>query len=212
MPTITALEPQKRNKDRVNVHLDGEFAFGLSAEVAIGLRVGQSLDDEAISAIQDEEAFERAKKSAFRYLSYRPRSVAEVRQNLLGKEYESALVERVVDYLRQNEYLDDEAFARYWVEQREAFKPRSRFALQQELYQKGVARAIIDKAVENVNESAAAERAAAKRARRWAHLPYDEFRQKVAGYLQRRGFRYAIVKPVVKKVWQEINNNEQTAP
>ncbi|HSM57245.1 MAG TPA: RecX family transcriptional regulator [Candidatus Sulfomarinibacteraceae bacterium] len=212
MPIITALEPQKRNKDRVNVHLDGEFAFGLSAEVALGLRIGQSLDEEAIAAIQDEEAYERAKKSAFRFLSYRPRSVTEVRQNLLGKEYDPVLVERVIDYLRHNDYLDDEAFAHYWVEQREAFKPRSRFALRQELYQKGVARAVIDQAVEDVNETAAAERAAAKRARRWAHLPYDEFRQKVAGYLQRRGFKYAIVKPVVKKVWQELNNDEQSAP
>lgn len=212
MATITAIEPQKRYKDRVNVHLDGEFAFGLSAELAVGLRVGQVLDEQAIAAIQDEEAYARAKKSAFRYLSYRPRSVTEVRQNLLGKEYDSVLVDRVIDYLRENDYLDDEAFAQYWVEQREAFKPRSRFALRQELYQKGVARAIIDEAVEDVNEAAAAERAANKRARRWAHLPYDEFRQKVASYLQRRGFRYGIVKPVVKKVWQKLNNDEQTAP
>lgn len=212
MPTITTLEPQKRNKDRVNVHLDGEFAFGLAAEVALGLRVGQTLDDVAIAAIQDEEAFTHGKKSAFHFLSYRPRSVEEVRQNLLGKEYDSVLVERIIDYLRQKEYLDDEAFARFWVEQREAFKPRSRYALRQELYQKGVARAVIDQAVQDVNETAAAERAAAKRARRWAHLPYDEFRKKAAAYLQRRGFNYAIVKPVVKKVWQELNNDEQTAP
>jgi len=72
MQEITALKPQKHNKERLNVYLDGEFAFGLAMEAAVGLTVGQTLSAERIAALQDEDAFSRAKERALRYLTYRP--------------------------------------------------------------------------------------------------------------------------------------------
>jgi len=208
MPEITALTPQKRNPDRVNLYLDGEFALGLSAEAATGFRVGQTLDESALADLQDRENFISARQSAFRYLSFRPRSIAEVRLNLLGKEYDEALVEQVIDYLIAHDYLDDEEFAAYWVEQREAFKPRSRYALRQELFQKGLSRSVIAQALQDVDETDAAERAARKRARRWIHLPFDEFQKKLGGYLQRRGFNYRIAKSTTEKIWNELTDEE----
>ena len=208
MQKITALTPQKHNKERLNVYLDGEFAFGLAVEAAVGLAVGDTLSAERVAALQDEDAFSRAKERAMRYLSYRPRSVAEVRRNLLGKEVDEALVERVIAYLQEYDYLNDRDFARYWVEQRETFKPRGRLALQQELRQKGVARTIIDEAVEEVDEVDAARRAAEKRVRRWSHLPYDDFRTKLGRYLQRRGFRYGIIRATVEEIWKKLASEE----
>lgn len=208
MQKITALKPQKHNKERLNVYLDGEFAFGLALDAAVGLAVGDTLSAERIAALQDEDAFARARDRAMRYLSYRPRSIAEVRRNLRRKDVDEALAERVIAYLREYNYLNDLEFARYWVEQREAFKPRGRLALQQELRQKGVARAIIDEAVEEVDEEDAARRAAEKRVRRWSHLPYDEFRTKLGGYLQRRGFHYGIIRTTVEAIWKELASEE----
>jgi regulatory protein len=103
--------------------------------------------------------------------------------------------------------LDDEAFARYWVEQREAFKPRSHLALRQELQQKGVDRAIIEAALRDVDQTAAAQQAAAKQARRYTHLTEDEFRNKLGGFLQRRGFHYEIIKQVIDELW-EANSHD----
>lgn len=209
MQKITALKPQKHNKERLNVYLDGEFAFGLAVEAAVGLAVGQTLNAERVAALRDEDAFSRAKERAMRYLSYRPRSVDEVRRNLMRKDVDEELIERVIAYLREYNYLNDRDFANYWVEQRDTFKPRGRLALQQELRQKGVSRAIIDEAVQEIDEADAARRAADKRARRWTHLPYEEFRTKLGRYLQRRGFRYGIIRTTVEEIWQQLAS-EQT--
>lgn len=208
MRKITALEQQKRNKERVSVFLDGEFAFGLNYEVAAGLRVGQELSDEAIAQLQDRETLSQARQSAFNYISYRPRSVAEVRRNLLRKDYDEVVVETIISDLIERNYLDDEEFAAYWVEQRESFKPRSRLALRQELYEKGVPRAIISRAVQEVDETEAARRAAERRAYRWSDLSADEFEEKMIPYLRRRGFNYRIARKTTETVWRELQNDD----
>ena len=203
MQKITALTAQKRNEERLNVYLDGKFAFGLAVEAAAGLRVGQAVSPEEIAELKDRDRFAQAKDRALRYLSYRPRSESEVLWNLRQKGYEDDLIAGVIHYLIERQLLDDEAFAAYWVEQRETFKPRSRLALRQELRQKGIARAVIEAAVAEVDEAGAAKRAAEKRARRWRHLPYEEFRKKMGGYLQRRGFGYDITRTTIDMIWKK---------
>jgi regulatory protein len=208
MRKITELKQQKRNKDRVSVFLDGTFAFGLTLEAAAGLRVGQELSDEAIEQLQDRETMVRARQSAFRFVSYRPRSIAEVRRNLLGKKYDEIIVETVINDLVERDYLDDEAFAAYWVEQRETFKPRSQFALRQELHEKGVPREIIRSAVRQVDESDAANKAAEKRAYRWSHYTEEAFQEKMISYLRRRGFNYNTAKKATDGAWRNLQDDE----
>lgn len=208
MRKITSLQVQKGNKSRVNVYLDDEFAFGLALDAAMSLRVNQELSPEEIASLRDEDSFFKARDSALRFLGYRARSVVEVRRNLRGKKYEDALIERVIAYLLEAKLLDDVAFATYWVEQRETFKPRGRRALQQELMQKGVSRPVIEEVLDDLDETGSARRAAETRIRRWNHLPYDEFRAKMGGFLQRRGFGYGIVRQVIDEIWQSLDKNE----
>ena len=80
--TITALEIQKRHKDRVNVYLDGEFAFGLPVIEAARLHSGQELSEEEIKALQAVDSLARAFDQAVRLLARRPYSTAEIRRNL----------------------------------------------------------------------------------------------------------------------------------
>lgn len=188
----------------MSIFLDGEFAFGLAYETAAGLRVGQELSDEAIAQLQDLETVVQARQSAFRFISFRPRSIAEVRRNLLGKAYEEALVEAIINELVARDYLDDEAFADYWVEQRASFKPRSQLALRHELYEKGVPRDVIARAVEDVDEGEAAKKAAERRAYRWSSLPQEEFNEKMIAYLRRRGFSYRIARRTCEQVWRDL--------
>jgi regulatory protein len=204
MQTITALTVQKKNQDRVNVFLDGEFAFGLPLATAVHLKVGQSISQAEIAALQQEDLLDKAKQSAYRLLSYRPRSIAEVKRHLIRKGYEEDLVNTAVTQLISVDLLNDETFAAYWIEQREAFKPRSHLALSQELRQKGVSREIIEKALESVDETAAARRAAEKKARIWVDLSAEDFRAKMGRFLQRRGFHYGIINQIVKELWQSI--------
>ncbi len=211
MGKITALTRQKRNPDRINVYLDGTFAFGLAAISAVPLRVGQLLTQTEIDSLKGADLEEKAKEVALRFIEYRPRSTAETRQHLLKKEYPEDVVERVIERLTAVELLNDAAFANYWVEQRQTFKPRSQLAIQQELRQKGVERQAIDDALQSVDEVTAATRAAEPKARRWQGLPEEEFFKKVGSYLQRRGFSYEIVKEVTATLWEEVNEQDEEA-
>jgi len=208
MATITALTAQKRNKERVNIFLDGAFAFGLSAVAAMNLRQGQELSGAEIAALKELDEAEKAKKISLGLISRRPRSAAEVERHLRKKQYDDLIIEKVIDRLTSVDLLNDADFAGYWVEQRETFKPRSRLALRQELMQKGVSRTIIDAAVNEVDERAAARHAAAKQSRRWTHLPEDEYRAKLGRYLQRLGFPYDIIRETTNSSWQTINEGE----
>jgi regulatory protein len=202
METITDLVVQKRDNDRVSVFLDGQYAFGLPALVAADLKVGQQLSLEAIEDLKHKDQIEKAKKNSLKFVSYRPRSVYELQTHLQRKSFEENVIDSAVEYLINLDLLDDVAFARYWVEQRETFRPRSRFALGQELRQKGIDRQIIEEVLEEVDETAAARRAVDKQAHRWAGLPEDAFREKAAGYLQRRGFSYEIIREILEENWQ----------
>lgn len=182
--------------------LDDAFAFGLPAIVGLKLRVGQTLSDAEIEKLKGEATIEAAKQSAFNFLSYRPRSRSEMQRNLRKKEYEDSVILQTIETLERLEMVDDRAFARYWVEQRETFKPRSQMALRQELAQKGIDRDIIAEVLDTVDEVASARKAAEGRASRWLHLPEDEFRVKLGRYLQNRGFYYGIIRQVTDEIWE----------
>ena len=136
---ITALEPQKHSSERVNVYLDDVFAFGLAVLLAVNLRVGMILTDDEIAALRLADEVERAREKALNYLSYRPRSEAELRSHLLEGDFAEATVDEVLHRLREVGLVDDEAFARYWVDNRARFRPRGKRMLVQELRQKDVA-------------------------------------------------------------------------
>jgi regulatory protein len=206
---ITGLEVQKRNKERVNVYIDGAFAFGLNIMDAAKLRKGQTLSDAEIAELQQHDAVVKAVDSAANFLSYRPRSSTEVRQNLQKKKYDPDVIDAAMERLRTLGYLDDAAFARFWVENRDTFKPRSPMALRVELRQKGVPDAIIREVVESVDADDAASRAARKKLRRYRGSTVRDFKRKLGGFLQRRGFRYEVVNDVLNTLIAEL---EETDP
>jgi regulatory protein len=209
MKKITALQVQKRNPNRVNVHLDGEFAFGLARIVAAWLRVGQELSEEKIEQLQAEDARERAFQQAMLFLSYRARSESEIRQNLRKHEIPEPVIEQTLDRLRQDGLANDDQFARAWVENRSTFRPRSRRLMAMELRQKGLNDEAVSAAIADVDDEALAYEAAQKKVARYKDLEWNEFRKKLSDFLARRGFSYSVVAPVVTRIWNEARNDEQ---
>ena len=209
MKKITALQVQKRNPNRVNLHLDGEFAFGLARIVAAWLRVGQELSDEKIEQLQSEDARERAYQQAMLFLSYRARSESEIRQNLRKHEIPDSVIEQTLDRLRQDGLANDNQFARAWVENRSTFRPRSRRLMALELRQKGLNEEAVSSAVADVDDAALAYEAAQKKVARYKGLEWNEFRKKLSDFLARRGFSYSVIAPVVTRVWNEAHQDEQ---
>jgi regulatory protein len=208
--TVTGLIVQKRNQKRVNVYLDGGYAFPLDLAVVLkwGLKKGQQLSDPDISQLTAADDVEKAYNRALNLLSYRPRSVAEVRRNLQGKQTDPETIETVVARLSQNGLLDDAAFARFWVENRTAFSPRSGRMMSYELRQKGVDGGDIEIALPGEDRDSAVE-AAMRRVRSLASLDYETFRKRLLPYLQRRGFGYGIAAEAVEVAWRESHSTDR---
>ena len=202
MGTITALRFQTRNKDRVNVYLDGEYAFGLTAVKAARLHHGQVLSDPKIDALKAQDQHDQAFDRAVRFLSYRPRSRAEIERYLQRKGSGDAVLSDVMDRLQQAGYLDDEAFAHFWVDNRQRFRPRGRRALGCELRQKGVSSQTIATALHGLDEESAAWQAIEGRLSRWNDLTNEQLRRKVTAFLQRRGFDYEVIHLTFQRVYQ----------
>jgi regulatory protein len=193
----------------VNIYLDGEFAFGLSRIVAAWLGVGQELSEEKIDQLQAEEARERAFQQAMLFLSYRARSESEIRQNLRKHEIPEPVIDQTLERLRQAGLANDDQFARAWVENRSAFRPRSRRLMAMELRQKGLADEAVSSAIENVDDETLAYEAAQKKVARFKNLEWNEFRKKLSDFLARRGFSYSVVAPVVTRLWNEAHKDQQ---
>jgi regulatory protein len=109
--------------------------------------------------------------------------------------------------LERSGLLDDKAFAEFWKENRNTFRPRGQRLLKLELRRKGVQSPIIEEVTENVDEPENALKAAVARARTIPAGDYQVFRQRLGNYLQRRGFSYRVINTAVKKAWQERTGN-----
>lgn len=209
MGTITALSAQVRNPDRVNVFIDGTFALGLAATVAAGLRIGQDITQTELEQLDQRDEVHRARERVLRLLARRPYSSAEISRYLRRHKIGDDIIQNVIDDLTEAKLIDDDAFAAYWVEQRETFRPRSRLALRQELNQKGIEREIVAEALSNTDEIESARRVAQRQAGRWRGLPEAEWRTKMTRYLMRQGYPYDVVSEVVTETWPAFKPDEE---
>ena len=206
---ITAIRAQKRNSQRVSIELDGEFAFGLARLTAAWLQVGDTLSEERVVALQQEDALEVAYQRALRLIGHRPRSEQEVTQRLLKVNFSPEQVEQAVGKLRHAGLIQDENFARMWVENRAEFHPRSLRLMRYELQHKGIAEEHIENALEDtVEEDELARRAAISYMRRLENCDHEVFRKRLSGYLARRGFSYGTIAPLVSELWGQREEKE----
>jgi regulatory protein len=205
MKKVTEIRRGRRGK-RVNIFLDDRFAFSLEAEVALkeGLKTEQALSEDEIEALVRADRLQRCLNAAYRYLSYRPRSQAELTERLHRRGFNGDSVAVVLTKLKGQGLVDDLAFARFWQENRRSFRPRSQQLTRRELRQKGVSPDIIDRVVSELDDEDSAYRAAVNKARRLDTADYESFRRKLGQFLQHRGFSYGLIKTTVARVWQEV--------
>ncbi len=205
MPKVTALTAGRGRRNRVNVFLDGEYAFSLQDTLAATLHLGQTLDEEAIAAVCQRDVVEDAYDRALHYLAARPRSAWEVRQYLRKRGLSETDQATVLERLTRARLVNDREFAQFWVENRTAHRPKGRRALRAELRQKGIAAEVVEAAVSNVDEDAAALAVAEARAGRLSGLDSQTFRRRLYSYLQRRGFSYDVCRRVTDLLWAKVS-------
>lgn len=206
---ITALKAQKKNRNRVSVYLDGEYAFGLARLVAAWLKVGQTLSEEKIESLQHQDAIEVAYRKAIRFLSYRSRSEYEVNKRLISYGFTPSIISNVIDRLMNIGLINDDEFARNWVENRSTFRPRGHRLLAMELRQKGVESDVIQAAISEIeDDETLAYLAAQKYARRLDGLEWGDFRKRLGAHLGRKGFFYGTIAIIVPRIWSESNEDK----
>ncbi len=202
---VTAVELKRRRK-QVDVFVDGQFALTLSVELAVAsdVRPGRELSPGELSALAEEEARRGAMEAALRLLSYRARSEQELRERLARKSFSQPVIQRTLIRVRELGYLDDAAFARSWTETRQASRPRARRVVAGELRRRGIDREAIEAATAEISDEDEAYRAAGRRLRLLGGLEYQVFRERLGGFLTRRGFSYDVARRTIDRCWVEL--------
>ena len=214
MPKVTAVEPQKKKKDRFNLYLDGKFAFGAEADTVLKYQItpGKELTPEKIDQIVKKEELSKLFDATLKFLSYRPRSQKEVEDYLAKKiskkenikfseAKESGLIIEIEHKLTKYKYLNDTEFAKWWIESRTKSSPRGKRIIKIELMQKGVSREIVDELLERIkNQKLLALSSIEKKLPRWRLLPRAELKKKIYNHLSMRGFDFDTIREVVAQI------------
>ena len=208
---ITHLRAQAKDSQRVNMFIDHTFALGVSLTTLAkaGLFVGKEISEEEYAQIEQIESADKAFQAALRFLEARPRSTAEVRERLARKDFAPEAIDAALGRLAELDLLDDAAFARLWVENRQSCRPRGVNALRDELRRKGidsdVATAVLSDDALTGDEAGRALTLARGALRKYAgSRDRNTFARRMGGYLQRRGFGFDVVHPIIDQLWSEI--------
>lgn len=202
---ITKIEQQKKNTSRYSIYVDGEFAVGVHESIffSANLHVRDEITPEQIADFEKQDAVLRAKESAFNLLKFRQRSKAELRFRLARKEFDSAVVEQVIDEFCTKGYLNDEKFAREFAEDQLTRKSIGPLRLRSELTKKQVPKTIIENVLSDIYNKydpyKLAEQAADKKLAKEKTGDYETVYRRVSNYLARRGFSWEIISDILEK-------------
>ena len=200
---ITKIENQK-NPERVNIYIDGNFSFGLMAEIQYkyNLTEGMEINSEYIEKVLLEEEHAKAKDQALRYLGYRQRSEKEIRDKLNKIGFSEDIIGNTILYLKEYNLVDDLEFAKYFAKDKinlNGFGPQR---IKHELYRKGISSDIIQKVLEEDKdeEYLRALELGKKKLPSYKNDDRNAKYRKLGGYLQRKGYSYECVSKVLKEL------------
>lgn len=205
LAVITKIEVQKRNKDRVNVYIDNEYAFSISMELVYkeSLKPKMEIDVERLRDIADKEGYLKCKNAALKIIERSYKTEKEVRDKLREKEYTDSQIEKSIEFLKEYNFVNDDNYAKAYINDK--LSSRGRQKIKYDLIKKGIDIQIIDEKlslIDSDDERNTAVALAEKKYRTIKKSESDEY--KLSGKLYRflisKGYNYDIVKDVVKEV------------
>lgn len=205
MAVITQIVEPKGKPNRRRIYLDGRLAFSVKLNVVakFRLREGMELSPQQVAAIEQGEIRQECLDKAMKYLTGRLHSRQELRKKLLRAEYSDSMLDEVLDELKRLGYIDDARFARTKALSAAQHKHHGPRRAMMELMRAGVKKDVAEVAVGEVYESndnvAEARKLAQKQAARLKKLDPQVARRRLIGMLQRRGFDYDSIKPVIEE-------------
>ncbi len=194
---ITNIKQQVKRQARYSIYVDDKYSFSLSEQelAKSSIRIGREYTEQELEQLLQTAVLDKANMRALDYLSRRPRSEWELRDYLKRKEYDSPIIDTILNKLSRYGYIDDLKFAESWISSRRTLKPTSLRRLRQELMQKRVSKETVEQALQRDegDEKVALKELVDKKRQQTRYQ--DE--QKLIAYLLRQGFNYGDVKTVL---------------
>lgn len=209
--TIIEIRNAPRGRQRVIVLSDGrELLFSEETCERVGVTEGGVADPALLDALEASEHRVNAHEAALRLLSYRARSEHEMRTRLTMRGILPAVIDEEIERLRRSGLLDDEKFARAWVEDRKRIAPRGRRMLRYELLGRGIEAESIELVTRDIDDRETAVDLARNRARKISTADYHTFFSRMTSFLQRRGFDYEVTADAARTAWEELSGDRES--
>ena len=209
MGIITKIESQKKRDDRVNIYIDEKFFMAIYKELVFtfNLKKGQEIDPNNRKSILDNEMYMKAKNKALSILSKASQSEKQIRQKL-AKDYEEDTIDKVIEFLQKYKFVDDEDLASRIVNTNVNLNKYGKNKIKQNLYNKGIDKNIIETAIDDIDTDKEFENALYLGKKRYERLKNEDPRkayQKIGNHLAYKGFNYDIIKKVLNKLFNDVD-------
>ena len=204
MAIITKIEAQKKDKNRVNIYVNDEFFLAIFTELVyeFNLKKGMLIEKEHLKEILDKEMYVKAKNKAVNILSKADQSERKIREKL-SNEFEEYTINEVIDFLKNNKFIDDELLASKIVNTNINLNKCGKNKIRQNLYNKGINSESISEALCEIDENIEFENAMYLAKKRYQRVKNEDKRkifQKISQHLAYKGFNYDIIKKVLNKL------------
>ncbi|MDQ0150436.1 recombination regulator RecX [Eubacterium multiforme] len=208
MSKITKIETGKRNKERVNIYMDNEYAFSINMELLykFNIKVNEEFDKERLLEVIQAENLSKCKDSALRIVERSYKTEKEIKDKLLLKEFDENTVEETLKFLREYGFIDDSKFVKMFV--KDHIRNQGRNKIKYLLIQKGIDKSLIEEAFLDLEKEDEVERAFILGEKKYLSISKredDDFKikNKITRYLLGRGYDYSIAKEVINRIYLE---------
>ncbi|WAW14278.1 recombination regulator RecX [Peptostreptococcus equinus] len=209
MPNISAIEYQKRNKDRINLFVDGQYFMSMYVQMVYkySLKIGDEIDKDKMGQIIKADNLEKAKNIALNFISRSEKSESKIREKLEDK-FDDEIIQEVLEFLKKYSFLDDKRFAKRIMNNSLNFKRVGKNRIKQDLYNKGIKSSDIENIIDQVDYSQELDNAiylAEKKYNKIKETDKFKVRNKIYQYLAYRGFSYEIINKAVRHIENQNN-------
>ncbi|MEA1974115.1 MAG: RecX family transcriptional regulator [Bacillota bacterium] len=203
---ITKIETQKKNNARVSIFIDGEFSFGIyyNTLIKFDLVVGLELTDEEIEEIIIDDEYVKCFNNALNYISYQERTIKEVKNKLISKEYLNVTINKTIEELLKLNYLNDFEYAKRFIEVK--IKKMGIKKIKYLLIEKGIDEKKFEFLLMNYSEEQQYEIAlllASKKNNQYSSISYQKRYSRLSGLLNRKGYSYPIINRVLSEILED---------
>lgn len=205
MAKITKIEIQKKNKERVNLYLDGEYAFSLSIELVYkeSLKTNEEIDSQKLKILAEHENKIKCKNSALRIIERSYKTEKEVREKLKLKGFEEDSIRGSIEFLKEYNFINDMNYTKAYISDK--LKSQGTQKIKYSLIQKGISKEIIEDELSNLNkenEKCVAYDLARKKYALLKNKEDDKYKisAKLYRHLVSKGYEYSLINDIVKEV------------